>query len=122
MNLFGLRIFRPRLSEEALFAYYHKLPNKIQVRWFRDGKYIVGEVNDGSKVFFTQGKNAEDFINMVNESLIASYNIPYDYFDALKSVKQFQPKPEERIRLENLKVLEGSFGSKKIEEKALKFA
>ena len=122
MNLFGLRFSRSRLSEEAFFAYYNRLPNIIQVKWFRDGKYIVGEINDGNKIFFTQGKNAEDFINMVNESLIASYDIPYDYFDALKSVKQFQPNPEERIRLENLKMLKGSFGSKKIDEKALKFA
>ena len=122
MNLFGFAFPKRHLSEEAFWAYYHRLPDSIQVRWFRDGDLIIGEVNDGKKKFFTQGKDADNFIIMVNDALITAYNIPQDYFEFVRKSKMFSPKPDERRRLENIKIKKATFGSKKIPEKELSIA
>jgi len=110
MNLFGFVFPKRRLSQEAFWAYYHRLPNAIRVRWFRDGDLIIGEINDGKKKFFTQGKDADDFIIMVNDALITAYNIPQDYFEFIRKSKMFSPKPNERRILENIKIKKATFG------------
>ena len=119
MSFLNMFLPKPRLSEEAFFAYYHRLPKSIRVTWRRKGKYIVGEVKGGGKKFITQGKNANDFINMVNESLIVCNDIPHEYIEILSNFIKFVPKPREKKALKNASVSNGTFGIVKINEKSL---
>ncbi len=117
----GLFNFLPerKLSIEAFSAYYHRLPKRIQVSWFRDGKMIVGEVSDGKKRFMTQGRNADDFIFMVNDALMTIYDIPKEYCEVISRSIRFLPNHREREKLENLDVKRSKFGINKIAEKEL---
>src|SRR3989344_2693788 len=83
------RFFKPEIYPEAYFAYFKKLPNEIQVNWFRDEGMIIGKVNAGGKEFMTQGEDADDFIKMVNESIVTAFNIPEDYFDIVSQTKSY---------------------------------
>lgn len=87
------------LSQEAAFAYFHKLPNQVNVIWFREGEYIVGEIQAGSNTFLTQALSAEEFVEMVNETLYAAYEVPKEYFDVLQRQKKFSPPLAELQRL-----------------------
>lgn len=100
------RFFKPKIYPEAYFAYFNRLPNEIRVSWFRDDGMIVGKVNAGSKEFMTQGVNADDFIKMVNQSIVTVFNIPEDYFDIVSQTKTYSPKPSERQLLEDRSVME----------------
>ena len=103
----------PRLSREAFEAYLNKLPDKIEVEWFRDGDFIVGDiVADGYK-FMTQAKNAGEFIEMVNYTLFDVYEIPEDYAERLFDIYKFIPKDEELKRLSNELIKRSAFYSKK---------
>lgn len=94
-NIFG---FRKPLSREAFEAYYDRLPSHIEVSWFRDDGYIIGNVVAGENQFMTQGKNASDFIEMVNDAVVAVNRIPKDYFDVVKEAHTYNP-PVEQIKL-----------------------
>ncbi|MCX6763352.1 MAG: hypothetical protein NTZ97_01290 [Candidatus Moranbacteria bacterium] len=96
--------FPVRLSQEALEAYYYKLPEKITVEWKRDGNFIIGEVNANEKKFITQGKSSDDFVRMVNDAIYTVYEIPLDYIDAINKMKAYSPKIDERKRLDDLKI------------------
>ena len=104
-------IIKPEIFPEALFVYFHKIPNNIQVEWFRDGDYIIGNVTAGDKKFVTQGLNTDDFVRMVNESLVVAYNIPQNYIDLILKNKPFAPTVEERKKLDDISVKKSSFGS-----------
>ena len=104
------RIIRPEVFPEAFFAYFHKLPNNIQVEWFRDEGYIVGNITAGDKKFVTQGVDASDFIKMVNESVIAAFDIPRNYIDLILKNNLFSPSVGDRRKLEDLSVSGSSFG------------
>ncbi len=101
---------KPEIYPEAFFAYFHRLPDKLQVSWFRDDGMIVGKVNAGDKEFMTQGADAEDFIQMVNESLITVFNVPHDYFDVIKQARTYNPTPAERRLLEDKSVAQSTIG------------
>lgn len=118
MSLFKF-LPQKKLSIEAFLAYYHRLPARIQVSWFRDGKMIVGEVSDGKKRFMTQGKNADDFVDMVNDALMTIYDIPREYCEVISRSISFLPDSEEREKLENLNIKRSKFGINKIAEKEL---
>lgn len=83
--------FRPKLSQEAAEAYFHRLPNQIQVAWFRDGDVIVGKVKTQEHEFMTQGRTADEFIEMVNDALVAAYDIPSEYIDCISQVRAYTP-------------------------------
>lgn len=105
------KIVKPEIFPEVFFAYYHKLPDKIQVEWFRDGEYIVGNVIAGDKQFAAQGVDADDFIKMVNESVVLAFDIPQNYIDLILKNKLFVPSSiEERKKLEDLSIIRSSFG------------
>lgn len=104
------RFFRPTIFPEAYFAYFHRLPDQVQVSWFRDEGMIIGKVDAGGKIFMTQGENAEDFIRMVNESIVTVFNIPEDYFDIVSKTKTYVPSPSEKKLLEDRSVMEHRFG------------
>lgn len=95
------KLFKPEIYPEAYFAYFHKLPNEIQVSWFRDDGMIVGKVQAGAKQFMTQGVGADDFIRMVNESVATAFNIPDDYFDIVTKTRTYVPPAAERKLLDD---------------------
>lgn len=97
-------LFRPKLSREAFEAYFNRLPQFIEVSWFRDGKYIVGNIKAGDQEFMTQGLNGDDFIEMVNDAVYTMFDIPEDYIDVIEKAKTFQPPVEERKKLEDQSV------------------
>lgn len=109
-------IFKPRLSREALEAYFFRLPNAIQVSWFRDGKFIVGKVNAGEHEFMTQGKNADDFMNMVNDAIYAVEDIPEDYIDVIQKMRTYKPPATEEAKLRNNQVANSVMALNKQEE------
>lgn len=111
------KVFKPEIYSEAFSAYLLKLPNNIQVNWFRDEGMIVGTVKAGAKEFMTQGEDTDDFIKMVNQSVIAAFNVPDDYVDAIAQARIYNPPPEDRRLLENKKVLKSSFGFIKVDRK-----
>lgn len=116
------KIAKPEIYPEAFFAYFHRLPSELKVSWFRDDGMIVGRVNAGSKEFVTQGTDTDDFIRMVNESLITAFNIPEDYFDAVKQARTYNPSPAERILLEDASIKQSTFGLVKTDRRlTLKF-
>ncbi len=96
-----------KISSEALEAYFSKLPDKILVRWGRDGKYIVGKINADGQEFMTQAKSVKEFVYMVNDGLFAMYEIPEEYLDILQSEKSFKPNAEQFEKLNNA-AIEGS--------------
>ena len=90
---------RPDYSREAFEAYFHKLPSPVQVSWFRDGKYIVGRIIAGDHELMTQGQNAEEFIEMVNDAVHTAFDIPEDYKNLMRVAKPYNPPEEDRKRL-----------------------
>ena|SRR3989344_8177860 len=108
--------FKPKLSQEAFAAYFNRLPDDINVSWHRDGKFIVGNVVAGEKHFMTQGLNADEFIEMVNDSVITVFNIPEDYVDIINKSKAYSPTKEEYRNLNDNKISHSSFGFKKRED------
>lgn len=104
------KIIKPEIFPEAFFAYFHKLPSNIQVEWFRDGDYIVGNVTAGDKKFVTQGVGADDFIRMVNESVVLAFDIPRNYINLIIKNKVFSPPIEDRKKLEDVSIKSSNFG------------
>lgn len=111
------KIFKPELYPEAFFAYFHRLPDQIHVEWFRDDGMIIGKVQAGDKEFMTQGADADDFIRMVNMSIVTAFNVPDDYFDIINQTRTYTPSPSEREILGDQSVMNHSFGLIKNEQK-----
>lgn len=118
---FKQKIVKPEIYPEAFFVYFHRLPSELQVSWFRDDGMIVGKVNAGGKEFVTQGSDTDDFIKMVNESLITAFNVPEDYFDAIKQTRKYNPSAAERKMLEDKNIEQSTLGLVKTDQ-TLNFA
>ena len=104
MSIFIKKLFfKPKLSQEALEAYWYKLPEMIKVEWFRDGRFIIGRIKADNCEFMTQALSAAEFVEMVNDGLFAAYEIPQEYFEAL-GPRRFQPSKEEFTRLDDADV------------------
>lgn len=108
--------FKQNLSKEAFFAYYHKLPNKVQVSWTKDENMIVGKVVAGPYEYFTQGKNTEDFIEMVNDSIYTVFDIPIEYQKEIKKFKTYNPPILAKQKLQDIDVNNSIFQFEKNEE------
>jgi len=67
----------------------------------------------------TQGADADDFINMVNESILTVFNIPYAYFDILKQSKSYLPKQDEYEKLKDASINASTMGINKTSESEL---
>ncbi len=115
------KIFKPEIYPEAYFAYLHRLPDEIQVSWFRDDGMIVGKVCAGEKEFMTQGANADEFIGMINRSIVSAFNIPEDYFEIVNQTKTYVPSPSELKLLEDRSVASHQIGLVK-NERSFKLA
>lgn len=103
-------VVAPEIIPEVLVAYYQKLPLNIQVSWWRDEGYIVGNVVAGTLAFPTQGKDTADFIRMINEGLLISLGIPFEYVEAILSNGLFSPSLEELAKLSDAGVPQSKFG------------
>ena len=97
-------LFKQKLSREAFGAYFYRLPSSIEVSWFRDGKYIVGTIKTEDQEFSTQGLDADDFIEMVNDAVYTMYDIPDEYIDLLKTVKTYSPQLKEKQKLQDASI------------------
>ncbi|MCX6746494.1 MAG: hypothetical protein NTX00_05825 [Candidatus Parcubacteria bacterium] len=109
-------LFKKPIYIEVAEAYWHKLPEEIEVKWFRDGEYIIGKITADGHDFMTQGKDARDFIDMVNDAVFSVYEIPKQYFDVLNA-KRFYPKQEALMKLNDNKI---SFGEINLEKELVK--
>lgn len=97
------RIFPSEIIKEVAISYNHKLPTNVQVSWFRDGNFIIGNINvDGSTVM-TQAESADEFVDMVNETIYAVYGIPLEYAQH-GGMKKFFPRPAEFQKLDNVAI------------------
>lgn len=97
-NLFPLETI-----PEAAIAYNCRLPSEIEVSWFRDGKFIIGNIKTHDTSFMTQAKSAKEFVDMVNDALYAVYDIPIQYAQ-LPNMKKLVPKPGEFQKLSDTKI------------------
>ncbi len=94
---------------EVLIHHQANLPNQnVQVSWERDDKYIVGTIKVGDDTFMTQGRTAKEFIEMVNDALYATYNIPPEYAAQLGGNFRLTPPKEEFEKLNNAAINESS--------------
>ena len=110
-------IFPHKLSREAFVAYYYRLPEEISVDWQRDGDFIIGTISDGENEFVTQGKDVDDFIEMVNDALITVHDIPAEYIHALKSASRtYKPNDSQRKALEDVSITHSNLSFHKNEE------
>ncbi len=90
---------------EVLVCYRDKLPsNDVQVSWTRDGEFIVGEIVAGGHMFYTQGRTAQEFIEMVNDAIYAVYEIPLKYAKQLGGNYRLMPSEADFEKLNNAAV------------------
>lgn len=116
MRLFKNFFFKPQIMEEAFWAYFHKLPAEIQVEWFRDGSFIIGKVIAGDKEFMTQGRDAKDFVEMVNDAILTAFEIPEDYLEIVKKARIYKPSLGEINKLNDRNVSHSRIGLVRQEE------
>lgn len=110
------KISRRDIYQEALEAYFYRLPEKIEVHWFRDGQYIVGDIKTDDKNCITQAYTPSEFVSMVNDAIMTVYDIPEEYHTILRRYKAYQPPPEQWAQLNNQTVQKGLFGSERIKQ------
>jgi len=97
-------LFNQPLSQEAFEAYFNRLPENIEVSWFRDGKFIIGNIKAGESRFVTQGLDAEDFIDMVNDAVITVSGVPKQYYDVIRQTHTYMPPKEQVEQLRNVSI------------------
>ncbi len=96
------------MQDEAMEAYFHRLPNGIKVEWFRDGDFIIGSIFAEGNKYMTQALSANEFIEMVNDTLLVVYNIPRAYQKELLKYKKFRPSIQEFNNLNNAAIEKSS--------------
>lgn len=90
---------------EVLVCYRDKLPSSdVQVSWMRDGEAIVGEITAEGNTFYTQGRTAQEFVEMVNDAIYAVYEIPLKYAKQLGGNYRLMPSEVEFEKLNNAAV------------------
>lgn len=113
---------KPHIEKEALDAYLNRLPRNIQISWFRDGNYIVGDVDAGEHEFKTQGDSVDNFIDMVNDSIYTVYDIPQEYLHIVSSYKTYKPSPDGLADLNNTGIKRSKINLVKEKEEVLQHA
>ncbi len=111
-------LFNQPLSREAFEAYLGRLPDNIQVSWFRDGEFIIGNVMAGDNQFVTQGLDADDFVEMVNDAIITVFGIPKQYYDVIRQTHTYIPPQEQMEELRNVNVKKAIISFEKNKEVA----
>lgn len=99
------------LIKEVHVCCNQKLPKDVKVIWKRENDgFIVGHVNVDGYEFTTQGKNAKDFINMVNDAIYAIYEIPPQYIPYLGGYQRYFPKPDQLELLKDKSITNSTLG------------
>jgi len=93
--------FFNRPCREVIEANLNKLPDKIEVSWFRDDKYIIGNIKAENNEFATQAMSADEFVEMVNDTLMAAYDIPDNCLYILRKMRKYSPSKEQFAALNN---------------------
>lgn len=99
-NIFN-SLIQSKPCREVLEANFYKLPEKIEVEWFRDGKFIIGIIKVDGHEYKTQALSSDEFIEMVNDTLYTVYEIPNSCINVLSKIKRFYPSQEELNKLNN---------------------
>ncbi|MFA5359756.1 MAG: hypothetical protein WC349_02235 [Patescibacteria group bacterium] len=99
-NIFN-NFVQAKPCKEVLEASFNKLPEEIKVNWFRDGKYIIGVIEVDGHEYKTQALSADEFVDMVNDTLYTVYDIPNNCINILSKIKRFRPKQDEFNKLKN---------------------
>jgi len=87
-----------KVEPEVMRAYLDKLPGNIKVNWKRESDgYIVGDIATEDYTFSTQGKNGDDFIEMVNDAVFTMYDVKRDHIDLLKKFYYIKPRSAEEM-------------------------
>ena len=107
-------LFPPKVDPEVAYALLSKLPNTINVEWKRDGRFIIGVIDDGSRKYTTQAYSAKEFIDMVNDAIYTVYEIPQDYLEAVSKLKAFVPPLEVMEKLNDGSIKNASFSFQKV--------
>ena len=105
--------------QEVVMANFNKLPDKIEITWFRDGEYIIGNIKTEDNTYVTQAVSADEFVEMVNDTLIAAYEIPQNRINIIRSIKKFVPTKEQFAELNNVAIKKSESSLILIKEKQL---
>jgi len=101
------------IFKEALECYLTRLPKDISVKWRRDERgFIVGKIIVNDNEFVTQGKDAKDFIEMVNDTIFSVYEIPTEYINKIGK-NYFIPSVEQLEKLKDKSIKESFLGLEK---------
>jgi hypothetical protein len=109
----------PRPPKEVLIAQYHKLPDQIQVSWFRDDGFIIGNIDADGHKYMTQALSAKEFVERVNDTLCAVYDIPQNCLNVISRYKRYEPSPEEYKDLNDIAIKESKISLVREKELAL---
>lgn len=94
---------------EVLVCEQNKLSDKqVQVSWTRDGEYIVGTIHMDDQTFFTQGRSAKEFVEMVNDAIYAVYDVEPKYAKQLGHYR-LVPSKDEFEKLNNSAIKKSAF-------------
>lgn len=115
MNFLRKILLKEPIYPEVVTAYFHKLPKRIQVEWFRDSGLIIGRiVTDTNDEFFTQGRNPEEFVEMVNDAIYTAFDVKPEYSNVLRRSSRFyRPPADEWRKLNDGKIEKSAFGLEK---------
>jgi len=105
--------------QEVIAANFNKLPDKIEITWFRDGKYIIGNIKTEDNTYITQAVSADEFVEMVNDTLLAAYEIPKNCINIIRNIKKFVPTKEQFAELNNIAIKKSESSLILIKEKQL---
>lgn len=111
--------FFDRPCQEVIMANFNKLPDKIEITWFRDGQYIIGNIKTEDNTYMTQAVSADEFVEMVNDTLLAAYEIPQNCINIIRNIKKFVPTKEQFAELNNIAIKKSESSLILIKEKQL---
>ena len=111
--------FFDRPCQEVVMANFNKLPDKIEITWFRDGEYIIGNIKTEDNTYMTQAVSADEFVEMVNDTLLAAYEIPHNCINIIRNIKKFVPTKEQFAELNNIAIKKSESSLILIKEKQL---
>lgn len=97
------------LYREEAIAFAGRLPHRIEVKWVRDGKFIIGNIIDGDETYLTQAKSAKELVDMVNDVIYSVYGVKQKYFKVLGENK-YRPTPKEFSRLSDRTIPQAEMG------------
>lgn len=119
-NIRGLYYnFFDKPCREVIVANFNKLPDKIEIAWFRDGQYIIGKIKTEDNAYMTQAVSADEFVEMVNDTLMAAYEIPQNCISIIRNIKKFIPTKEQFAELNNIAIKKSEYSFILMKEKQL---